>query len=400
MKRITKLFFAAMIAVAAFASCTKDPAKEPDKTDPSKDPENKPEAVAPIIVNVVMPTEANALPGTDVTIQGVGFMEGDVIDCEGKEGQPSFKPTVKSVSNTGIVIAIPEDASGYYIVKVTRNGKTTTLDKELFIPKVNKIENVVVPTGVLHWGDKLTITGDGILATDVVIIESPNYDDIEMKDVAAEGKVEFEIPVTLIGDNTLKIKREDGLTVLGTVKIGAVAYTKALGGVVFYVSDEGLHGLVVHPECVTPAETLWGPSIPVDPYFANTENGIYKGAANTVKLVEQYNKVIEDGTFTYEAKSPAVICSELEVGGYSDWFLPTIDEYTQLYKIKATLAEKELFTIPANNYWTSVEYMVDGPSWVWAMYYHNFYETDPESVVFGPAGVDVWKIGTIAMRMF
>lgn len=387
MKRITKIFFAAIIAVAAFASCSK-PAQEP-----AKEQENQ---VAPIIVNVVMPTEANALPGTDVTIQGVGFMEGDVIDCEGNDGQPSFKPTVKSVSNTGIVIAIPEDASGHYTVKVTRNGKTATLEGVLFIPKVNKIDNVVVPTGVLHWGEKLTVTGDGILATDVVIIESPNYADVELKNVAAEGKIEFEIPVTLIGENTLKIKREDGLTVLGTVKIGAVVYAQALGGVVIYVSEEGLHGLVVYPQRVTEA-VLWGPSIPSDPYLAGTEDGIYKGASNTEKLVAQYNKVIEDGTYTYQAKSPAVICYEFEAGGYDDWFLPSVAEYTELYKIRMPLQEKGLFTIPFDNYWTSVEYASD---WVWAMYYHNFWETDPANIVTGPAGVDAWTISTIAMRMF
>lgn len=386
-----------MLGMAAVVSCGKD--------DPNKGKENSGEGgnnevVAPIIVNVVMPTEANALPGTDVTIQGVGFMEGDVVVCKGQDGQADFTPEVKSVSNTGIVIAVPETAVGNYKVEVTRNGKTTVLDGTLVIPKVEKIDNIVVPTGVVKWGETLTITGNGIKATDKVILESENYDDVEIQNAAAADKVEFVVPVTIYGENTVKIKRDGSLTVLGKVKIGAVVYTQALGGVVYYISDEGLHGLVVHPECVTGAEVLWGPSIPVDPYFASTEDGIYKGAANTEKLVEQYNKVIADGTFTYEADSPAVVCSKLSAGGYDDWYLPTIAEHTELYKIKAQLAEKGLFTIPANNYWTSVEYMVDSPSWVWAMYYHNYYETDPASIVYGPAGVDVWKIGTIAIRKF
>lgn len=389
MKKIAKLLFVAALAAAAFSACQKQNAKEDDNPTP--------EAVAPIIANVVMPTEANAIPGKDATIQGVGFMEGDVIECIGKDGQPNFKPTVKSVTKTGITIAIPETATGAYTVTVTRNGKTATLDGELKVAKVEKIENIVLPTGVVHWGEKVTITADGIKATDKIILESDNYADVEIEGAASENKVEFEPAVTLYGENLVKLVRGESVTPLGTIKIGAVTMTKALGGVVFYVTDDGLHGLVVYPECVTPAETLWGPSIPADPYLAGTEDGIYKGAANTAKLVDQYNKVVADGTFVYEAKTPAVICSELVAGDYDDWFLPSIAEHTELYKIKATLAEKGLFTIPANNYWTSVEYASD---WIWAMNYHNYYETDPASIVYGPAGVDVWKIGTIAMRMF
>ena len=119
MKKVFALICVALMGAAAIVSCNKD-----DNKDNGKQQE---EAVAPIIVNVLMPTEANALPGTDVTIQGVGFMTGDVIKCIGQDGQGDFTPEVKSVSNTGIVIAVPETASGNYKVTVTRNGKTSEL---------------------------------------------------------------------------------------------------------------------------------------------------------------------------------------------------------------------------------------------------------------------------------
>ena len=382
---------AALLGVAALVSCGKDdPKKDENKKDDS-------EVVAPIIVNVVMPSEANALPGTDVTIQGVGFMEGDVIVCKGQDGQADFTPEVKSVSNTGIVIAVPETAVGKYKVEVTRNGKTTVLEGTLVIPKVEKIENIVLPTEVVKWGETLTITGIGIKATDKVILESENYDDVEIENAAAADKVEFVVPVTIYGENTVKIKRDGSLTVLGKVKIGAVVYTQALGGIVIYVSDEGLHGLVVHPQRISNGAIPWGPSIPADPYLAGTEDGIYKGASNTEKLVAQYNKVMEDGIYTYTTKTPAVLCSELEEGGYDDWFLPSIAEYSELYKIRMPLQEKGLFTIPFDNYWTSVERPTD---WVWAMNYHNFWETDPTKIVTGAADVANWKISALAMRMF
>lgn len=396
MKKFFKYFCVAMLGVAAIVGCKKD-----DNTDDGK----KEESVAPIIMNVVMPTEANALPGTDVTIQGVGFMEGDVIDCLGQDGQPDFKPAVKSVSKSGITIAVPEDAKGHYKVKVTRNGKSTELTEILFIPAVEKIENIVLPQGVVHWGEKLTITADGIKATDKVVIECENYDDVELDNVASENKIEFTVPNTLYGANTFKIKRDGGLAVLGTVNIGAVNFTAALGGIVFYVSDDGLHGLVIYPELLS-GDIFWGPSIPADPYFAGTEDGIYKGASNTEKLVAQYNKVIEDGTYSYagldqtytNGKSPAVICSEFEANGYDDWFLPSIAELTELYKVRMALQEANLLTMKYSDYWTSVEYA--GGDWVWAMWYHNFWETTMEKLTTGAAGVDAWKLPTIGMRMF
>lgn len=383
-------FLTALVSAVAFVACT------PSSADPD-DPSQK-EGVAPIIMNVVMPSEANALPGTDVTIGGVGFLAGDIIECVGQEGQASFTPEVKSVSNSGIVIAIPEDAVGKYTVKVTRNGKTTTLTETLIIPKVNKIENIVLPTGIVKWGETLTITADGILATDKVFLESSNYADVEISGAAAAGKVEFVVPNTIYGENTVKLVRDEALTVLGTVKIGAVAITAALGGVVYYVSDGGIHGLVVYPECVTDAAVCWGPSIPRDPYDAGTEDGIYKGAENTAKLVAQYNKVVEDNTFVYENKTPAVVCDELVKNGYEDWFLPTKAELSELFYVKAALADKGLFSIPANNYWTSLEFHEEAPSWDWAMWYVNFYEAT--DLVTWCASVDSWFIGTIAIRMF
>ena len=381
----------ALMGVAAIVACNK-PEDDPNK------PDDK-EAVAPIIVNVVMPTEANALPGTDVTIKGVGFMEGDVIECVGQDGQGNFTPAVKSVSNSAIVIAVPETAEGNYKVNVTRNGKTATLDGTLFIPKVDKIEDVVLPSGTVKWGETLTITGKGIKADDKIVIESANYPEVELANVAAKDKIEFTVPVTLYGENTFKIKRDGSLTVLGTVKIGAVALTAALGGVVYYVTEDAMHGLVVYPEVVSPAEYPYGPSIPMDPYYAGTEDGIFKGYSNTEKLVAQRQRVTDDNfERAYTQDSPADICWNLEAGGYDDWFLPSKAELLELCKVTPTLREEGLFVIPANNYWTSLEFTEENPSWDWAMWYVDFWT--PTNLTTWCADKEGWKIGTMAVRQF
>lgn len=391
MKRIFKALAAAAILSMAFVSCGKDDPK-------GDDPNSGNQGVAPIIVSVEMPTEANALPGTDVTIKGVGFMEGDVIVCKGQDGQGDFTPTVVSVSNSAIVISVPADAVGNYKVEVTRNGKTSTLDGVLYIPKSNKIENIVLPSGPVAWGETLVITADGIEASDKVILESENYADVEIANAASANKVSFTVPNTIYGVNKVKISRDGAISVLGDVQIAGVLFEQALGGVVYYLSDNGLHGLVVYPECVTDAAVNWGPSVPRDPYDAGTEDGIYKGASNTEKLVAQYNKVMEDGTFTYEKESPAVVCSKLSANGYDDWFLPSKAELSELFYVKGTLAEKGLFAVPANNYWTSCEFLEEDPEWDWAMWYVNFYEA--ENLVTWCADNVAWCIGTIAVRQF
>lgn len=389
-----KFFKFALVVAAVAAACVACKGNDPE--DPKKDEPSK-EAVAPIIVNVVMPTEANALPGGETTIQGVGFLEGDTIECVGKDGQANFTPTVK-VTSTGVTFTIPEGAIGSYTVNVTRNGKTATLDGTLIVPKVSKLENVVVPDGVFYWGDKVTITGDGIEPTDQIILECENYDDVTLEGAATTDKIEFTVANTMYGENKVKLIRDGGLTVLGTVKLGAKVLTEGLGGVCYYTTDDGAHGLVVYPECVTGPTVIWGPSIPRDPYDAGTEDGIYKGASNTEKLVAQYNKVMEDGTFSYADPSPAVVCSEFSANGYDDWYLPTKAELSELFFVKGQLAETGLFVIPANNYWTSCEFLEEAPTWDWAMWYVNFYEAT--DLVCWCASVDVWAIGTIAVRAF
>ena len=71
------------------------------------------------------------------------------------------------------------------------------------------------------------------------------------------------------------------------------------------------------------------------------------GAQNTIDIVAQSGNV--------SATSAAAYASGYEYGGFSDWFLPSIDELQELYAVEAL----EAGTIPgllSNNYWSSTEY--------------------------------------------
>jgi hypothetical protein len=121
------------------------------------------------------------------------------------------------------------------------------------------------------------------------------------------------------------------------------------GGYIFYVDETGEHGLVCAPSDQS-LNALWGNCTPA----GTAGKTIGKGYQNTTDIVLGCP---DEGI-------AAKICYELEMNGYSDWFLPSIDElflmYTNLYT-KGLGGFKDCF------YWSSTQdkYGV----WVVSFYY-------------------------------
>jgi hypothetical protein len=84
------------------------------------------------------------------------------------------------------------------------------------------------------------------------------------------------------------------------------------------------------------------------------------GAQNTIDIVAQSGNVA--------ATSAAVYCSELTYGGYSDWFLPSKDELTQMYVNRVAL-NAGFSTVVL--YWSSTERSTA------AAWYQHFNEPNP-----------------------
>jgi hypothetical protein len=102
-----------------------------------------------------------------------------------------------------------------------------------------------------------------------------------------------------------------------TIKIG----DEYQGGIVFYVDDSGQHGLIAAPKDQTTDKIKWG---------RNGETGALSptdGQSNTEKIVSYY-KLKGKGL----EKSAAHLCDDLSLGGYTDWYLPAINELVQLHK--------------------------------------------------------------------
>lgn len=114
-----KHFAVLLLIVAAATGCKED------------SPEPVP--VAPILKYVVMPSESNSIPGTDVMIEGRGFSSEDVFTCKSLDGEKDFTSEAVKADNYSVTIRVPQEACGNYSVAVTRNGLTTTLQEKLYV---------------------------------------------------------------------------------------------------------------------------------------------------------------------------------------------------------------------------------------------------------------------------
>lgn len=379
-------YAAALLIVAAATGCKEDA------------PEPVP--VAPILKYIVMPSESNSIPGTDVSIEGRGFSPEDVFTCKSLDGEKDFTSEAVKADNYSVTIRVPQDACGNYRVSVTRNGLTTELAEKLYVAYVVNLTNVEVPSGIIKPGQTVTVRAKGIEDGDEIRLESSSYPTgtrMSVKGTYGDNALTFTVPATAYGVNSLTLVRGRRVGTLGNISVGVDLFSKTAGGIVYYTSDSGVHGLVVYPAALGDPAMNWGPAIS-NGFAVGSSAEIYSGKKNTADIVAKEKEARL--SYTYTHSTPAELCDNLtgEQDGitYSDWFLPSQNELIELFKVKASVSAAG-FTVPYNNYWTSTEYDYSG-GWLWAMYYVNFYEET--NIVTNGCDRTGWAIGTLAVRQF
>ena len=120
------------------------------------------------------------------------------------------------------------------------------------------------------------------------------------------------------------------------------------GGKVAYIFQPGdngyvegeTHGIIASTSNITsPSHSIWGCSGTA----IGTSTAIGSGKENTLAIVSSCP------ASSSSQKIAAHVCNNLNRNGYSDWFLPSQDELTQIY------LNKEIFGITSDDYWTSSE---------------------------------------------
>lgn len=131
-----------------------------------------------------------------------------------------------------------------------------------------------------------------------------------------------------------------------------VTYTvgqQALGGTIIFVDESGQHGLVAanqdyrvmqdSPIGQINAGMPWGTT---ETQFSLVSRfGILGGQQNSLNIIEK------NGWADYAAFN----CSQLQYGGYGDWYLPSIGEMGLVYTSRSLLTGLEIPGV----YWTSTE---------------------------------------------
>jgi hypothetical protein len=109
------------------------------------------------------------------------------------------------------------------------------------------------------------------------------------------------------------------------------------GGIVFYIDSTGEHGMIVAPD--DQKSSQWGT---FEKELGAHGKSIGTGKSNTEIIEKAYSKPDIAGT----------ICSSLELNGYTDWYLPSVEELNIIY---LSIKSKGLGNFANDAYWSSSE---------------------------------------------
>lgn len=129
--------------------------------------------------------------------------------------------------------------------------------------------------------------------------------------------------------------------VVPSPKVYRVGDKGPAGGVVFYDKGNSAGGwrYLEAAAADVPGPVAWGPAKSVA-----TTTTVGSGKANTALLVSALG-----------ATSAAGLCKSLSLGGFKDWFLPSLDELDLLYRQLRKVGKG----LPADRYWSSSQNQED-----------------------------------------
>jgi hypothetical protein len=140
------------------------------------------------------------------------------------------------------------------------------------------------------------------------------------------------------------------------------------GGIIFYLDPSGCHGLISAPtDQSTGAQ--WIDSLATPNFNMRARgHGLFEGKYNTYAINGG-----QGGT-----SSAAAICEFLTLGGYSDWYLPSVEELNKMYQNIGqgnSLGLGNVGGFAGNNYWSSTEAGPDGWYTVWGQNFSSGFQS-------------------------
>lgn len=385
LRRVLALYVLAGVAACGFTAC------DDDGTTVAV-------PVAPILKEVTLPGEKDVVPGGEIKISGLGFSNDDTVILIDESGREESIP-VSEVTDYHIKVIIPVEAGGDYTIAIERAGKRTVLNGTLRVPLIVPLTDVVMPSGAVARGGKISIQGKGFAQGDKAVMYSDFYPaGVEFRaalTLTPEG-VEFAVPDNTYGVNSVIIERGDRKSNIGTITVATEVGDKIGGGVVYWVDANKAHGFIVNMTNIGSGVDKFGPERDLSDKVAfGSDMGT--GKDNTDKYIAKYESLIAANGWPewVGVKCAAQIARENSAtapeGTYTDWFLPSRQELIEVFKLKKFLIEKGVSIAP-NNYWTSTE------DQGWSAFYVNFYEDT--NLISEICSKSSWAIGVLPVRSY
>ena len=143
----------------------------------------------------------------------------------------------------------------------------------------------------------------------------------------------------------------------------AIGDTGPAGGIVFYVSNGGLHGLEAAPTDANLSGDValeWG--CRGESVAEASGTAIGTGLQNTLIVLAHTCSIIP--AFGGTVHQAALAAGSYSLNGFSDWFLPSKDELNALYQNKAVVGG----FVEVSNYWSSSQGNND---YAWRQFFYN-----------------------------
>ena len=139
------------------------------------------------------------------------------------------------------------------------------------------------------------------------------------------------------------------LTILESCSVGRLFGKHYQGGLIFYVNSFNGTGLIAAKEDLPRQQWITNLNYSTTYIY---DSLLFEGDSNTIELVNYF------GEGTYAAK----VCHDLELDGYSDWYLPSKYEMESMGQ---NLNAYGYSQFDSWFYWTSTEYIMPNSTTTW-----------------------------------